>query len=114
MHLTVKVGTEFIAVDHTAVFRFQLLAVKADEECAHIVEQLVDPCEVDQTLIYSLSQNQLPRIDMFQGAVLPLQSIAGCGTVTHTTKMRPRSFAAVHFKVYPSFLYVGFEPASSD
>lgn len=27
--------------------------------------------------------------------------------------MRPRSFAAVHFSVYPSFLYVGFDPASS-
>jgi len=31
----------------------------------------------------------------------------------HTTKMRPRSFAAVHFRVYPSFLYVGLAPASS-
>jgi hypothetical protein len=47
MHLTVKVGAEFVAVDHTAVSCLQLLAVKADEECAHIVEQLVDPCEVD-------------------------------------------------------------------
>ena len=27
--------------------------------------------------------------------------------------MSPKSFEAVHFNVYPSFLYVGFEPASS-
>jgi hypothetical protein len=31
----------------------------------------------------------------------------------HTTKISPTSFDAVHFSVYPSFLYVGFEPASS-
>lgn len=36
------------------------------------------------------------------------------GPKIRTTNMRPRSFEAVHFSVYPSFLYVGFEPASSN
>ena len=46
MHLSIEVGAEFIAVDYTAVFCLQLLAIEADEECAHVVEELVDPCQV--------------------------------------------------------------------
>ena len=46
MHLSVEVGAEFVAVDDTAVLRLQLLAIEADEECAHIIEELIDPRQV--------------------------------------------------------------------
>ncbi len=51
LHLPVKVGAELVAVDDAAELRLELCAVQADKEGAHIVEQLVDPCQVDKTLV---------------------------------------------------------------
>lgn len=51
LHLAVKVGPELVAIDNAAVLRLQLLAVQAHKQRAHIVEQLVDPCQVHQALV---------------------------------------------------------------
>lgn len=51
LHLPVEVWPELVAVDDAAKLRLQLLAVQADEQCAHIVEQLVDPRQVHEALV---------------------------------------------------------------
>jgi hypothetical protein len=51
LHLPVEVRPELVAVDDAAELRLQLLAVQADEQRAHIVEQLVDPRQVHEALV---------------------------------------------------------------
>lgn len=54
MNLPIEVGAESVAIDDTAVLRLELLAIETDEQGANIIEKLVYPCQVDQTLIYGL------------------------------------------------------------
>lgn len=54
VELPVEIGPESVTIDDAAVLSLQLLAVEADKEGADIVEELVYPREVDQTLIYGL------------------------------------------------------------
>ena len=51
LHLAVEVGPERVAIDSAAVGCLQLLAVEAHKQRAHVVEQLVDPCQVHQALV---------------------------------------------------------------
>jgi hypothetical protein len=51
VHLPVEVGSELVAVHDATVLRLELFAVEADKEGAHIVEEPVDPRQVDKTLV---------------------------------------------------------------
>jgi hypothetical protein len=97
--LPVEVCPKLVAVYDASVLFLQLLAIESYEEGAHVVEELVDPGQMHEGLVDSLPMNQCNA----QNAV--------CKGL-RTTNMSPTSFAAVHFSVYPSFLYVGFSPAS--
>ncbi len=98
------------------MLRLQLLAIEADEEGAHIVEELVYPREVYKTLVDGLDISISYHASGLDALQCDKPNVGCLGVMVRrpTTKISPRSFAAVHFNVYPSFRYEGFEPASSD
>jgi hypothetical protein len=59
----------------------------------YIVEELIDPREVEEGLVDCL--------------LIALASVSVEAICEHTTNIRPRSLTSVYFSVYLSYLYVG-------
>jgi hypothetical protein len=92
LHLSLEVLVKR-AVDGGAVGFLELVAVQLREQRSHIFQEFVDPCYLQKRLVYGL---QSPKL------AFGVQTPATTATerkAQPTTKINPRSFAAVHFTV---------------
>lgn len=55
LDLLLEVVVEVVALDEGGVRLLELIAVEADEDGLDVVDKLVNPCEVEERTVYSLS-----------------------------------------------------------